>query len=219
VTGKTSCQSDRISISWQLRSEFTEYTNTPEWLWTAAHETAHQAARLCAMYFTDSAGSAADPGIVESSATAAALEVTASMALEGNQPALYVFIYGLRDAAIFSLIGAAQREGRLAQLPEAVGAATGNPAWEYEMHQLSAAISGNPRNWYQSEAIAQAYGGRVIQYLLAARQDPQHETVGMLRYSEAGDWLFLSRTKLDATLYLIEHWDEYAAYLSSLQAR
>lgn len=219
VLGQTSCEEDRVSLNRRLASEFSQYTNTPEWLWTAAHETAHLAAKLCYEYFARSAGPSADPGVAESSTTAYALEVTASLAAEGNEPAAYAFIYGLRDAAMFSLVAAAVRENRVDELAATVREATDNPAWEYTALGLSEVMLRDKQINHQSYEISNAYGGRVIQYLLGARQDPNQESYGLLQYEEGGQWLLLSRSKFDATLYLLEHWEEYAAYWRSLQPR
>lgn len=217
--GQAHCDEDDIWMNERFANPYTEFEGTPAWLWMTAHETAHQVVQSCVEYLSPDAVDYDRQSYkwhTESSASVAALEVLASMALEGNESALYAFWYGMRnDVALHAIVHTSIRDNRRAELAERIDWLTDDPFLEYLGVALESAVRTNIVAFPVLKRSGEAYGTESIEPIVEAAQDPFRRAQGILHFSSTTGYLEQDRPHiLDATIELIQRTPEIAAWLN-----
>lgn len=211
--GETQCESNEVFVNERFANPLDPLSEEGSLLWTVAHEAAHQAARVCFIYLysdmPDHQSQEENFRIIESTATMFALEATASLAKEGSAPALYAFLYGLRDAAFTNVVHRAIQQHRTDELEAAVREATSDPILHTVVVDMVAAMEENAITRLNMLNATGGYGGRVVENLVFVASDANFETNRVVLFDEASGTLLPKVVAFDDTLYLLTHIEDF----------
>lgn len=211
--GETQCEPNEVFVNDRYANPFDPLSEEGSLLWAVAHEASHQTARICFIYLysdmPDHQSQEENFRVVESTATMFALEATASLAKEGSTPALYAFLYGLRDAAFTNVVHRAIQQHRTDELVAAVQEATPDPVLHAIVMDMVAAMEQSALTRLNMLNATGGYGGRVVENLIYAAADENLETNRVVVFDDAARTLLPKEVAFDDTFYLLEHIDDF----------
>ena len=206
LRGNVDCVNDVLSLNERLATVFSEPGQEAGWLWWTTHEASHHYARMCYEYMGElNPLEAENQWKLEATASVMALEVLAAMARDGNVPALYAFLFGLRDMAANNAFSYALADANWPALREQMAEADIDPIFQAVAQDLD--IDSYPITlFFPLRDGLRKYGRTPLNALLEASRSGDQTTDDLFLFNPEDNVLQLNQAiRLEQTLRLLEN--------------